>query len=250
MTDDELDFIARGGIRQGNFWDSLGFYEAGPLGQSTYMFGNRNVGRMDYCNLQVDGTTTFEGETFVIRRWYMRTNVIEREMADAFAAWAKSSYVTLIMGEMPQWTLPVEELLARRPTAEASEIQPRRLHDPWPLIVPSRQNISARLEVFGGSAYAHDQLTAFFGSSNRVTSGQGRVWVHLEGVMLRGARRAKDLRWAKLLGALVGFENRAITAEEEIASWIRQQRTDTVGDPWNGYLEALADGVLEHRARR
>ncbi len=241
-ADDELAFIASGGIRQQNFWDSAAFFDShyGSL-LNVRLFGNSNIGMLERCNLQSPGQVCYEG-SFVLRRWYARTNACEPEMAAALRAWSHSSYATFHLGDRLMWTLPFVELFARRPTAEASEIQPRRLHDPWPIIVPTRQNISVGIDTFSGTS---DALSAFY--SQNAHRGAGRVWVHLEGVWLRHDDRSP--RWREVLRALMGLEESAVAVEQEVADWIRGQRVPGADDA-NAQLEAIADAVLEGRARR
>jgi len=247
VTDKELEFIASGGIQHVNYWDSCAFFENGArLSSMVRMFGNKNIGQAALCNL--DRAESNAPDVLVIRRWYARTNVDDSDVREAFVRWAHTAVVTLVMGDSLQWTLPLEELLARRPTALASEVQPRRLHDPWPLVVPARQNLHVRVSTIDS---LHEELTSFYESRQYwLGYSTGRFWIHLEGVKLRMDRKGKaGASWAKLLGALMGFEERAIPAEEEIASWIRGKRVDGDHDG-NAQLEALADGVLEHQARR
>ncbi len=174
MTDD----ISLNDLRQGNYWDSVRFDEM--RGFSRRLFGNSNVGNLDRCNLQVPGQIGNFDASFVIQRWYARTS-ISPDLIRTYSVlmhWAQRTYVHLVMGDKPQWMLPLYELFERRPrTTDADSASPRRFsRDPWPLLVPVRQNISVTIDSFDSAGLEH---LGYDGHA------QGElVWIHVEGVSL------------------------------------------------------------------
>lgn len=105
----------------GNVWDSFslrdfaqrhpGYCEVPPL------FGNRNIGVVERCNLQVAGQFPSD-HTFIVLSWYARSNIAEfaldKRQATAWHAWQSATVVDLMVGSRPVAQRVMSDLMGAR----------------------------------------------------------------------------------------------------------------------------------------
>ncbi len=235
-----------------NYYDSVGLannyngYQGWQNGIK--LFGNANVGDLHRTNMQAAGQFSRHDDPVVVQRWYARTNLpTTGELADAFNLLAHSTAVTFVIGNRVSWQMSLFELLERRPRAAEHADHVLGLADPWPEIVPVRQNVAVQLDRFNDHAFQQvmNLLTqsSVFNSAEQFGLVPPLVWVHLEGVSCP-AKVADQIGAAMVKRRVV---DRSI--EEDVVAWIMgiAKHPDTQ-EP--SQLVAIADGILEgkHRA--
>jgi hypothetical protein len=174
--------------RRLNVYDCLGFgpyWEMDQQCPSRRLFGNRNIGQLDRCNLQVPGQITFDDTSAFLENWYARSDATEADLP--VLEWAAHhTIVTLVIGDKPMWLKSLFDLLRAKPWVPPSRhLQPvteeeeadrrwRHKHRAHTLRVPPRQFVSAHVEFF------EDAQRDLVGIAPLT------IWLHLEGD-LRGA---------------------------------------------------------------
>jgi hypothetical protein len=231
--------------RQVNLYDCFsvngGYYLDGDQTDwtSCRIFGNANIGNARFTNLQVAGQLTFDDDIMLVQRWYARTDMA---MTQAAWKWSEQVQVTCQMGYHNMWQLPLSDLLERRPRYSDSDPQHERpMFDPFPFVLPPRQNISVLIDNFTAN-HAHRDLITSLDASNRLMLGSFEpplVWIHLEGV------RVIDGQIPELMDMQM---KKTKTVEERIIHWVLKMRTDD--DANNAQIDAIADGILEGRHRQ
>lgn len=125
-----------GRFRYGNVYDTarvvriddeIRFTRHGQL-RSLRLFENANVGAYQRTNMFVAGQ--LGGWAFVVSTVYATATDF-----DGLVAVANNLIVTLVVGEMPVWMLPLRELVAGVPT---------------PQTIPPRQNFYVYVDAYGG----------------------------------------------------------------------------------------------------
>lgn len=247
MSDDDL--LCH--LRSMNVYDSLTF-DPNSAGYSVRLFGNSNIGALNATNLQVPGQIAV-GAAFVVMSWYVRTNLSDDLIRSAeFAHFANHTYATMVVGEMPRWLSSIAELFRNR----AEPCSARYRAPLWPEVIPTRQNFSVNLEMFGNAA---DQMRDL-GIRNRSVP---HLWVHLEGVTIpreiylydheSELDEAVAKRWlalqAKVLRLLTSHRSQQVDTAEHIARYLWSMGDDAKEDEVRAQLTALADAVREGRWR-
>lgn len=213
------------------------------------VFGNRNIGNAYLTNVQVPGQMAGDAY-FVVQRWYARTNIPERDghkLYDALRIWANSVVIDFIVGNRPMWTLSLFDLLDRRPRVPDGEQQVRLVGDPWPTVIPPRQNFMARINYYGGSGERLKQRVAEYGNLDGTNHPTGaRVWLHIEGLEIRTDDHSPAVR--EMMARITSIPRERLAVEEQIAAWLRGVAIKAVPED-QALISVLRDGVLEGRHR-
>ncbi len=199
-------------IRRINFYDAFTIANAGPPDVPVdeqrppslthangwmYLFGNANLGQSHLCNLPSESGVAAD-QPAKIHHWYARTDVLPEALTERQRAslhrFAASTFVTLIMGDMPQqgWRWSLADLLDQRPweppsvtaeqqTPEALEafrarFEQRCAEGARPLVVPVRQYVRVSVEAFQGQVHRLVQ---------DLDGIPVMMWIHLEGISVR-----------------------------------------------------------------
>lgn len=240
-------------LRATNLWDSISLTDETYTYYSTRLFGNANIGRLDLCNLQVPGQVAGD-EAFVIMNWYTRTAMENSRELDQYAA---NTYATLVVGDRPIWCAPLVNLGLGR--SRLRNTVPR-----WPAVLVSRQAFNVNIESFNG---CHDPLRVPANARIAREVGDGRLWIHLEGVRIPtelwwenyggGVDEAElkqlNARWvrvlARVLRLLTSDRSQAVDTAEHIARWLSSGADDDSPDELRAQLTALADAIREGKWR-
>lgn len=107
------------------------FYDCVDLAEdvlaSTRLFGNRNIGDQQRCNLQVPGQLTNDETPILITSWWVTTTTWPRIEDFMAKAW-----LTMVVGDRPEMVTPALQLWRQRQTVL--------------IPVPSRQNFSVTFD--------------------------------------------------------------------------------------------------------
>lgn len=144
------------------WWDSLQFEASGDNPTFCRLFGARNVGSIEKCNLQIPGQMSGDQEA-AIYGWHASYAMVPgREVA--FDRVTRDAVVTFVIGDHQLAQRPLRDLLA--------EPYPLNLH------IPCRQNFSATIEF---AAKDHALSASEAAGDPLDDSLQARIWIHLEG---------------------------------------------------------------------
>lgn len=229
-------------LRSQNYYDCVNILDPSDMPSSVQIFGNRNIGNEQLTNLHVPGQLGNHEGSFVIQRWYARTNI--PDVAPILRIWGHSTQVTFIMGSMPQWLLSVAELLDRRPRTD--EARPVRLADgdPWPIILPTRQYIRAQINNYGSSL---EELRGWLRKRPPFQEPgiNPYLWIHFEGLVIPSSSLFDT---ARLFEVLMRDARKRGTVAEEIATWITGLSNDpTISDDTKATMAVISDGIQEGR---
>lgn len=125
--------------------------------QSTRLFGNANVGRMEHTNLQVGGQLA-QDQSYFATHWYCRL-FVDKENSGLIDRALHSSFATFVVGHMPQAQISLHDLFYSRLQIDQS--------------VPVRQNFSVEVNFFDR---AHEVLNEHLKSP---------LWIVLDGAQYR-----------------------------------------------------------------
>ncbi len=224
-------------IRHGVWWDSFELNDR--LSYSTRLFRNANVGMTNLSNMQVGGQLVFpDGFSAIIQRWFARTNVVGDAERASITAWSGNTVATLFLRQQVTWQLHLSELLARRPCHDPDRPEPRRMHDPWPCVVHSRDAMSVSVDMFDGS---RDRIVERFidrwpGQAPAIVS------VVFEGLVIPS--EIVD----PVLSILMTLRDRRVAAHVEIVDYILGVSRDLIDSREKDILRVVADGILQHKA--
>ena len=162
---------------------------ATPIGPSTRLFGNANVGQLQLTNLQVPGQLASD-QTYVIlalRAWLYFDGTTHR---DLYLQTVSQLYFTLTLGDKPQFVAPcwyfpagggiygtdtTASVLNNGYPSQQSILKLAR-----PIIIPVRQNISVNAEFFAvGTTNVLDIL------NNAATDDQMVIMFMIDGLQTR-----------------------------------------------------------------
>lgn len=235
-------------IKHANYYDCVDIVDGGfgsawsgdgqRGGSSVRLFGNANIGNIDLTNLQIPGQMPSD-ESWIVQRWYARHNfpLGDPAVRDLYVAWANSVTATFTIGMRPVWTRSLAELVERRPRSAEEQSVVVASADPWPALVPTRQNFSIAVEQFGWA------ITDFAPNLRR-DGFRPRVWFHLEGIQFD----PNTVDGAKIITSLTRNIDKRESIEDAIANWLGLEIEKA--DPENrAQLHAVRDGVLEGRHR-
>jgi hypothetical protein len=247
-------------LKYGNVYDAVEVSDGGfvtPWGStgtrpgqaSLRMFGNANVGMSELTNLQIPGQLAYD-RSFVVQRWYARNNFPDHppELRDLFKRWANSVTVRLDVGSHPEWQLSLYELTERRPRTMAEEVTVYAPTDPFPVVIPVRQNFSVGLDQFGHS------IEEFLPNLRRTSdSFRPRIWIHLEGVILSPERNMNgdfSKTASRAIELLFREGKKRRTSEEQIVSWLGGLVDDErVSADTKGHVNVIRDAIIEGKHR-
>ena len=160
-----------------------------PIGPSTRLFGNANVGRLELTNLQVPGQLASD-QTYVIlamRAWLFFDGTNRRDLD---LQTMSQLYFTLTLGDKPQFVAPCWYFPAGGGTygtdTTASVLnngypsQQSILKLARPIIIPVRQNINVNAEFFTlGTTNVLDII------NNAATDDQMQIMFIIDGLQTR-----------------------------------------------------------------
>ncbi|HEX7941125.1 MAG TPA: hypothetical protein VF488_04945 [Gemmatimonadaceae bacterium] len=246
--DDLLD-----NLQHGSWYDSLSLQGFTPWAPSVRLFGNANIGMLDYTNLQVSGMLMPGNHAEVLTGWRARTNIPHAQYPEIAQWWRlllEHTHVTLVVGNRPRWHALLSDLFRLAD-------EPERLKVSWPLPIPPRQNVHVQLELFSSGTLAPQDFLPTLNSEYQPWSGMNpQIWIHLDGLILfqddwDEMDEEAHRRWRKLSGRiarlLVRHEKHVDDTATLVARWLGAQLPDNVDSETRAQFEALADGIRERR---
>lgn len=81
------------------------------------IWGHKNIGNIQFSNLQVAGSLVASDQTAYIQNWYARSNFVDVMSSDVLKAWNAFTHVTtvsMVMGCTPVAQLQLADLLHRK----------------------------------------------------------------------------------------------------------------------------------------
>lgn len=248
------------GLRALNVWDALGLStDTGiPWSRSTRLFGNANIGNLNYTNLQVPGQIAF-GDS-VVTNWYARTNIPYLdypELAAPFRLFLQHTYVTLLIGVRYTWTAPLFDLMRswRGPEQSGGDVMPRA-DLRWPVWIPRRQNVSVVIDSFSSRYYDPGDFVTLLNQDGRPWQIAPLLWIHLEGVTMpeipadqEGNEEADHAHWRSLVGRMMRLVTRNAkeveSTADHIATWLGVYASEAEDPAIKAAATVVADAVRE-----
>lgn len=230
-------------IEHANYYDCI---DIARTQNGTKLFGNANIGNYPLTNMQIGGQLG-QHRSFVVRRWYARTAIPEiarlakrPDIIDHLGAWSHMATATLMVGHYHRWSMSIADLLGLRPRTDIAG-EDRRGEDPWPILIPVRQNF--QLQIDWQWSHAHDSLRSFFDSDHPdgVPRARPLLWCHLDGFTIKEDHKSVQA----VLASIVSLTKKREAMADDIAQWIMgESKAPELDDTARALLHAIADGVI------